>query len=261
MNTISTTNPAPPSGITPTEVPLGTSGTISETKAPVNIPILKEMAMFSQQGRGLYLGSFEISTTSTVGTKVFDWSLKNPTYFNTLTLYNGYSNLAKHVRMPWEFILPYFSRMGKMDFDIEFIPVKVGDCRASLDIIFNQQNRSPAYSTAMLNSDSLHKVMDDMDDPCRFSVPAFWLTNNVSTRRSSPLNSTDLLQSPFIPYTRVSAYIRNKYQPNLMQPSSFSVVVILHPKPSNNVAIASMSAFVSQSGINVESNPWFLPEV
>lgn len=41
MNQISTTTPAPPSGVTPTEVPLGISGTVSEVIAPLNFPQVK----------------------------------------------------------------------------------------------------------------------------------------------------------------------------------------------------------------------------
>jgi len=83
---ISTTTPAPPSGVSPTEVPLGISGTVSETPGPVNIPRLS-LPIFSQEGRGLFLGSFTMDITQNPGSVLFDWRMQQPMHLGSSDLY------------------------------------------------------------------------------------------------------------------------------------------------------------------------------
>jgi hypothetical protein len=255
-----TTNPAPPSGVTPTEVPLGISGTISETVMPVNIPMVKELPIFNQRGRGLYIGSFNISSTQNVGTNVFSWAFDSPTTVSGSNLYSRtLRNGSVFYPSAWEYIVAMYSRMVQIDFDIEFIPVKVGDSRCSVDILFNFEDTIPAYNTRNLSNESMHKVLDDMDDPFRFSVPAFWLTNNCSTRATYDSIEVNTSKSPFIPKTRLVVYIRNKYQPNLMQPQSFNVIVILHPKVKNPIGLAPVNPYARNiTGDILAPDPWFI---
>lgn len=261
MNTIvSTTNPAPPTGVTPTEVPLGTSGTISETVMPVNIPIVKELAMFNQIGKGLFIGSFQISALNGVGTNVFNWSFSNPTTVGSTNLYSRTTSPGI-INYPtaWEYLVAMFSRMVQIDYELEFIPIKVGDSRCSVDILYNFENTIPLYNTRNLSNESMHKVFDDMDDPFRIAVPAFWITNNNSTRETYDPSGVVKNSSPFLPQTRLAMYIRNPYQPNMMQPSSFSVMVILHPRVKNPIGLAPLNPYTRKVGDTVFSpDPWFI---
>lgn len=257
MDVISTTTPAPPSGVTPTEVPLGVSGTVSETTSPVNIPRLS-LPIFQQQGRGIFLGSFAITSALPSGALAFDWSLQSPLTLGSTNLYTPVITPIQQLinfKIPWEYVVPFFSLQGKMDFDMEFIPVKVGDARVSMDIVFNQENvLFSTLNTTTLANDSVHKVIDDTDDPIRFSVPIIWMTNNIQSR-------SGILQPSFLPRTRVRAFIRNPYQPNTMQPVSFTVLVILHPKPHSLVGMGSLAPVSvpvgPEAGINYQV-PWFI---
>lgn len=257
---VSTTNPAPPSGVTPTEVPLGTSGTVSETVMPVNIPIVKELAIFNQVGKGLFLGSFQISSLAGVGTNVFNWDFRNPTTVGSNNFYSRVTNPGI-VNYPtaWELIVAMFARMVEIDFELEFIPIKVGDSRCSVDILFNFEGNIPPYNTRNLSNESMHKVFDDTDDPLRIQVPAFWLTNNVSTREVYDPTGIVKNVSPFLPKTRLAMYIRNPYQPNLMQPPTFSVMVILHPKVKNPIGLAPLNPYARNfAGTVFSPDPWFI---
>lgn len=266
MNTIiSTTTPAPPSGVTPTEVPLGISGTVSETPGPVNIPRLS-LPIFYQEGRGLFIGSFEINTTQVTGSNLFEWSLQQPLFLNNDSLYNP-SLSAGIIRynLGWELLKPLFSMQGKMDFDMELIPVKVGDSRASIDFVFTQESAPLAYNSSTMANDSVHKILDDTDDPIRFSIPIIWPSNNIQTRNwsynttGSPSVKIDY-QPAFLPHTKMTAFMRNPYQPNQMQPISFKVLVILHPKPHSLVGLAGISPCRNTFGLlsDYMPTPWFL---
>jgi len=266
MNTIiSTTTPAPPSGVSPTEVPLGISGTVSETPGPINIPRLL-LPAFSQQGRGLYLGNFSIDITQNTGAVLFDWRMQQPSTFAANNFYDPSSSGGIiHYPTAWEFLIPMFSLQGKMDFDLELIPVKVGDSRASIDFVFNQEDQAFAYNTTVLANDSVHKIIDDTDDPIRFSIPIIWPTNNIQTRNWSFQTTADpsvniRYQPAFLPFTRCTAFLRNPYQPNQMQPTSFQVLAILHPRPHSMIGTAGISPVRNTFGLLVDytPTPWFI---
>lgn len=266
MNTIiSTTTPAPPTGVTPTEVPLGISGTVSETPSPVNIPRLS-LPIFYQQGRGLYLGKFLINTTQTAGSVLFEWSLQQPLFAGNSSFYTP-SDSGGQIRynIGWELMLALFSMQGKMDFDMELIPVKVGDSRASIDFVFTQESAPLVYNSTTLANDSVHKILDDTDDPIKFSIPIIWPTNNIQTRNwsynttATPSSKIDF-QPAFLPFTKMTAFMRNPYQPNQMQPISFDVLVIIHPKPHSLVGLAGISPVRNTFGLLTDymPTPWFL---
>jgi len=158
-----------------------------------------------------------------------------------------------------------FSLQGKMDFDLELIPVKVGDSRASIDFVFNQEDNTLGYNNITMANDSVHKILDDTDDPIRFSIPIIWPTNNIQTRNWSYSTDADpsvliRLQPAFLPFTRLTAFMRNPYQPNQMQPTSFEVLVILHPKPHSMIATSGISPVRNVVGLLIDYTPvpWFI---
>lgn len=257
---ISTTTPAPPTGVTPTEVPLGISGTVSETAMPVNLPPDQD-SVFAQQGRGIYIGKFTVDTSQTTGTEVFSWTIRAPTTVGGVNAYEPVISPDEIIqfRAAWELLLPMYSTQCKMDFDLEFIPVKVGDSRVSFDIVFNQENRTLTYNEVVLANDSVHKIIDDTDDPIKISVPVIWPTNNIQTR--STYRNGSLIQPAFLPYTKLQVFIRNPFQPNMMQPISFEIIVILHPKPHSVIGMAGMGPVFGNTASFADLSfpiPWFI---
>lgn len=262
MDVLSTTNPPAPTGVSPTEVPLGINSAISETPIPVNFPLLKNLAMFNVEPRGAYLGSFVISQSDPIGSRVFDWDMRFPTEIAAANLYQNVYRAEGKVTMPriWELLTYFYSMQCKVEFDLEFIPVKTSDCRFSLDLVVNQNGSDLTSLTyqSKLVYDSVHHVLDDQDTHLRISVPTFWLTDNVASRtfpETYDVDNNSNVKNPYIPFTRIQAFIRNPYQPNMIQLDYFRVVVILHPKVLSPVGLAGYSPVLGFNSLGWPE-PW-----
>lgn len=258
------TNPPPPMGIIPTEVPLGVSGRFDKTLAPVNIPADLSSGL-DLKGNGLFLTSFTIDETMVPGTLLFDWTSRYPCGETNPFYYPSTDSSVRTIFPPvWEFVKPIFSQQTKMDFMFQFKPIKVSDCRASIDIVFNQEDVPITYGTFTLANESMHKILDDSDDPINFSVPMIWPINNVATKSMTLYDTSQTVyQPPYVPYTRMQVFLRNPYQPNLMQPSSFEILVFLYPIPHSTIGIASSSLVRTQYPTLNDHFPipWFINKV
>lgn len=239
---ISTTNPIPPTGMTNTNVPLGITSSVSETPQPVNVPILPTSVY--ESSHGIYLGNFPFTDANAIGTKLYTWDYRKPLtagYARTVSATGQYSPFT-----PWDLILPSFSKQCKIEYDILLIPVKIGDCRARLDCVFKFDNSpfNDLYSTNLLANYNQHFFLDDCDEQIRFSVPTYWVSNNVSTdivktkTRNASVISDIELPSAFLPSTKLNLYVSSPYQHNSMQLSTFNVHVVLFPKPTAMLGLA-----------------------
>lgn len=263
MEQQSLTNPAPPTGEIPTEVPLGINSTTTDSPVPLNI-VAETLTSFNYD-YGIYLTKFTINNTMETGYKVFDWASLFPLAKNS-NYYTISNTDFLRWNIPWQLILPFYSRMCKIEWEINFKPIKVGDCRVSIDLINTYGDYSPTtslLSAKALANDSYHKNLDDTDDNLTIRPPMFFMTDNVATdsyRVSVSPGNFSVLQPSFLPSTNLSVFIRNPYVNNPIQPSSFEVLVTLRPIISNPVGIATKS-YAYNEIIGVEegiSRPFFI---
>jgi len=248
MEEVSTTNPPAPTGVTPTEVPLGISGTMSEVINPVNIPRVPQTIF--NLNHGMFLTEFAVHSNMGTGTKVFHWSSFDPFAHNNLyNLTLGPVETPK-LLIPWDLVLPFYSRQCKIDWVLKFTPVKISDCRCSLDFILNYGNTSrnfpvdPNQIPLLTSNDTFHKQFDDQDDPFEIVIPMFWVTNNVQTQKSIYHlidDSRHYLKPAYLPETALDVFIRNRYQPNQLQTLDFKIVVELFPIVRQTVGMAAPS--------------------
>jgi len=259
MNQISTTTPAPPSGVTPTEVPLGISGTVSEVIAPLNFPQVK--LQINTVNWGSYHSTVSISTTDIEGANWFSWNSERPLPNENTLFVTGaeFDELVYFV--PRDLMVAFFSRQCKIDWQLRFIPVKVSDSRASTDIVYSYEGiQNLVYNHLKLANDSVHKIFDDQDDQFDIIPPLFWFTNNVHTYKYIDRGNL-LLPSAFLPYTELKAFIRNPYQPNMTQPLSFDVVIIVFPIVRQTLGIHSPSELYQRIGVTsggTDPIPYFM---
>lgn len=238
---ISTTNPVPPTGITPTEVPLGITSTTTPAGGAINRPT-NQSALFALQ-EGIFLTTFEVSKDDVIGKEVFTWHSLYP-LGETENEYNTVVD-GENTRffVPWELMTSFFSRQCKIDWELNFTAVKVSDCRVSFDGIFiyeDDWNLNTDFRVA-LNNDSVHKIFDDQDDTFSIVPPMYWMTNNVNTDTWRSTVPTIRRQPAFLPSTTLHLKIRSPYVPNSMQPNTFRVVVTLKPIVRQNIGFAAKS--------------------
>lgn len=235
---VSKTNPLPPDGGTNTSVPLGITASVSETPQPVNVPVLP--ASVFNSSHGIYLGKFEIKDTFAIGEDVYNWDYRKPltpAYARTTDIHGRISAFT-----PWDFVLPYFSKQCKVEYDMLFIPIKIGDCRTRLDLVYNfeEQPFTDLYSTNALANVNQHFLLDDDDEQFRFSIPTYWISNNVTTDVTKVKTSSGNanLRSAFLPMTKFKMFIASQYQHNAMQMPTFSVHVVLYPRVTSMLGLA-----------------------
>lgn len=262
MNTeISTSNPAPPTGVTPTEVPLGITGTTSQTLSPPNI-IYKEPILFNLN-ESIYYGKFRIDKSYVSGLKVFEWQALYP-LGNFDNPYNMGNTNGRYVyTVPWSLLTAFYSKQCKVDWLMNFTFVKVSDCRVSLDLIFNYNGLSKnTLDPLSLSNDSYHVSVDSQDDNFSFEIPQFWLTNNVQTDSGAIFltpSTGETIQPAYLPQTVLDVFIRNPYQPNMLQPDFFDVLVTLQPIVRSTVGFAAKSLTKGTAPYpNAINRPYFL---
>lgn len=265
MEVLSATNPVPPSGTTPTNVPLGISGSTVPEPGPSEV-VLKPLQCF-RTIRPIFYNRIFINNTQQRGTRLFTYEtafpLGNfPNRYNTISAANDVSRPF----VPWMLVLPYFSRLCKIDFDLHLTPVKVADCRVSLDLISTYDNLPVtgfAYSTSAMNNDSFYKILDSQDDELTVSVPAYWVSKFVQTDSSIaqvPLTGQHIMQPAFLPTTQMQCFIRGKYHPSMIQPISFGVLLTVIPRVTCALQIAgrsNLTAIFSELWSQTPA-PWFL---
>lgn len=268
MEAVSKTNPLPPSGLTNTSVPLGIEASVSEVPQPVNISV-QPTTVFKQR-HGMYLGNFQLPKSAPIGKLLYEWDYRKPftdSYKRTLdSETNQYSLFT-----PWDLVMPILSKEVKMEYLLQFIPVKISDSRARIDVIYKFEADQPAdvYSTKLLANYNSRPCLDDSDEQLLFSIPTYWISNNVTTDMvlTTAKNSTggieDLnMPSAFIPETQMKVYVASRYHPNNMQMDEFNVHVIIYPIPTSMLGLAGKRTHtVSRPGVDSRTSlltPYFL---
>lgn len=260
---VSTTNPAPPTGITPTEVPLGITSTTSTSGGPLNRGSNKT-ALFSLE-EGIYLTQFTVNKTMNTGDEVFTWTSWSPLGPNANEYNTVNSGSNSRFLVPWQLFTSFYSKQCKIDWELKFTAVKVSDCRVSFDGLFIYEDKDfTAGYPELLNNDSVHKIFDDQDDSFSILPPMYWMTNNVNTDswRVQLVTSGPFarMQPAFLPYTKMSLRVRAPYIPNSMQPDEFTVIVTMNPIVRQTLGIAGKSVTQTLNNV-VESQiprPYFL---
>jgi hypothetical protein len=239
MNISPTTQPAPPLGITTTPTPFSVEGAISDDPIPANLA--PEVISILSKDNLIYLDSFEITNQQSIGDRIYMHNLNYP--LGETTSSNGYfsqpSNNLGTFRplVPWKLMTVWFSRQCKITYQLVFEPIKVSDCRVSIDTFFTYDGQNITdYNKDTFVLDTVEKILDDSDDPFQFEVPAFYLTNIVNTYNTRIKN--EYVQPAFIPKTKSFLFIRSPYVPNLMQPDTFKVMVYLRVNVSHATTIA-----------------------
>lgn len=239
MNISPTTQPAPPMGITTTPTPFSVEGAISDDPIPANLAP-EVISILSKQNL-IYLDTFEISILDGIGERVYKHNLNYP--LGESVPKNGYFDQPNNTigtfrpLVPWKLMTVWFSRQCKLTYELIFEPVKVSDCRVSIDTFFTYDGQEVInYDKDAFVLDTVEKIIDDSDDPFQFEVPAFYLTNIINTYNTRIAN--EYIQPPYIPKTKSFLFIRSPYVPNLMQPDSFKMLVYLNINVSHATTIA-----------------------
>ncbi|AXV43875.1 hypothetical protein 2 [Yongsan picorna-like virus 3] len=225
MEQIVTTNPIPVSGTTST-VPLSIEGTATAGTSQNNIvQMLYEPDILQQLS---WHGKFTINQTQSRGASVFTWDFAHLFRTNEQLLWvsgSGKQSVYKP-SIDYNFVRLFFARMSRCNFFLRLIPVKVADCRVSLNVLFDYASRDtvikPVTVTTMSN-DNMLILLDDPKKETIINVPAFWLVNYIPNNMG--IAGTKYMLNSFMPTTRINFTISSPYQPNLIQPDSFEVIV------------------------------------
>jgi hypothetical protein len=236
MNTTETTNsdtnPVPPTGETPTTVPLEISAGLNSSTIPLNI--------FPSTGKQIYkdsldifLTTFDINANMGTGTKLFEWSSIAP-LGDFSNIYNTFSfDDTNYIFCPWSLHDAFYSKAVQIKWQLILQPIKISDCRVSIDIVFNYNDSiHTIYNVKTLANDSIHLNIDDQAEIQPIDIPQFQITDFHETDVGFiTLSGQPTIPNPslFIPRTRLTIFIRNRYQPNLTQPDIMSMVVKLRP--------------------------------
>lgn len=257
-----TTNPAPPSGIIPTEVPLGITSATTSVPGPADL-VIKPLAILRSL-KPIYVTQIFINQSLSVGAHVWTAESKYPlgalpNRYNTIS---GANDTLRPI-CPWSLLTAYFSRFSKIEWTYEFTPIKVADCRVSLDIIstYDEDAQVMGYSTNLMNNDSVHKNLDSQDDPLTVALPQYWASKFIETNTTIVQISTAQvnLQPANIPTTEMRAYVRGKYHPSLIQPVSFAIIVQAHANVTVAIGLSGKSLVrtVIPDISDQVSRPWF----
>lgn len=264
MEASPTTNPAPPSGVIPTEVPLGITSTTVPVPGPSDL-IIKPLDCF-RIVRPIFHSIVNINSTQPVGAQIFHLE----TMFPLGNFSNRYNTIAGNFDtlrplVPWMLVEVYFSKFSKIDFEYHFTPIKVADCRVSLDIITIYDNLiggAANYTTSTMNNDLFHKNLDSQDDELSLRPPMYWVSKFVQTDSTYKnfAGVQSIVQPGNLPTTQVIGFIRSPYHPSLIQPIDFDVLITVVPIVSVALQIAGKSATGSQMPDLWEQipRPWFL---
>jgi len=244
---VETTEPLAPTGVTNTEVPLGVTATlatqeISDTQIVFNNSLCDPT-------KWIWIDSFKIRNATLPGQRIYNWSMTNPlkSKFQSARIEESHTLITI---LPKALFYAYYCRFGQVDWEVMLQPVKIGDCRVELDIVFKYNSATPDLVAQTLDrnqllSDSLHYELDDVMNPPVFKVPAYWKVSqppmndvfadydtNFSKRWIKPLGYPD---------TSFFIYQRTRYINNQLQMDSFDVNVYVRPITSGLSCFATRS--------------------
>jgi len=244
MDVVSKTNPLPPSGLTNTSVPLGITSSIADTPQPINVPVLPTSVY--RDSHGIYLGKFAFKDSDAIGAKLYEWNYLYPLTTPYKRDINTDSTYQISQFTPWDLILPTLSKQVKMEYTLQFIPVKIADSRARVDIVykFDDRVKPDVYETKLLSNYNSRLMLDDSDEQLIIPVPTYWVSNNVATdmtmtKVKTPAVKDINIPSGFLPNTNIIMYVASKYQHNAMQLDEFNVHVVLYPRPTQMLGLTA----------------------
>lgn len=234
---VQTTTPNKPTAIPPPEVPLGIQGTF--TPVPGIQPLEGKMLQ-RRLDNLIYLEQDDINVSHDTGTVIlnFDTQTGIPTTSYVTELTQG-----TQVLVPWSLINAYYSRMCKIDYELIIQPIKVPDCRVSMDFVHNYNGKQAAYDNKTLVNHNVHYLFDSPQSALELSIPMFWPVMNVNTNQYIHFAGTagySTYKNAFIPQTKTTGYIAAPYVRINLQPTHVSLVVWLKLIPRQVQGAAAM---------------------
>lgn len=249
MEVSSTTNPTAPTGGTNPTAPLGISSSLSTTvKNEVNFSGWSELSL------PILIGSFQVNSSQAIGTPVYEWSTRNT------KLGSSYNPQSTDGFLPWSLIMPWYSKMVRMEYALLFKPYKVADAEVRFQAIWNYTGLPTTLSTRTTANHNEVFSFDDSSDEKIITVPQYFMHDNVTTNKS--YNTIDPQVPSWVPHTVLTVLINNPYQPNLAQPDNFNVQVFLIPMPQNIKVIAGRRTVfggnTSGNQLTIFPEPYFM---
>jgi hypothetical protein len=246
---LSTSNPIPPTGGTNATAPLGISASMSISKSPELTKVL--YPQIYSYPRPILITKFPISSSQTVGTNVYTWSTVSTGLKAPLVTDPSF--------MPWNLIMPYFSRMTKMEYGLYLKPYKVTDAEVKLHILWSYNDSSFNYNTNSTTNHDEEFSFDDASDVKAISVPQFFVHRNITTDKNYT-NSTVGVPGAYVPRTKMNLFVANSYQPGLVQPDSFNTQVFVLPYSNSSQVVAGRRYVTGglTTRVRLTPEPYFL---
>lgn len=242
---IQTTTPNRPTGIPPPQVPLGIQGTFLPMVGTQ--PLEGELMQIRLNNPALYQ-VIEITTADTIGTRKLSFDtrvgLNINNYVKTLTQ-------GSQILVPWGMIEAYYSRMSKVDYELVIQPIKVADCRVSMDFVFDFKSSDMTYDTKTLVNNNVHYAFDDPIDLLDLPIPMYWPVLNINTNIYSYNRATgfEVRKNSFLPSTKLNGFIAAPYVRLSLHPTTVTLVVWLRMVPRQLQGACAMkmkASFVSE---------------
>lgn len=246
MSNTMTTNPPPPlTGMTSTNVPLSIDSQLDKQAIPQNILIQDVPSSFRKPN--ILVHDFDVNSGMAPGFLLYSWDSVFPLDDSIFTYANRTALSVGTPFVPWSLVEAYFSRKCSIEWTMILTPIKVPDSRCSFDVVFRYRDVNAPYGTNVLNNHTMHFLVDSQSKPIKFKIPQFWATQSVETMMGEI--ATHTFPPIGLPNTRISVYLSGQYQPSLLQPEAFKVLVELEPHVTNIETIAGRTS----SGISIQA--------
>lgn len=270
MSEISTVTPNAPVGQISPEVPLGISASLAQTVQPVDNPPLIRNDNLDQ--KWIFLDSFEIKKSMTIGTNLFNWDSYNP-FMDVLKQKYDATATFDIPTMVHAMKDAYWATFLNMEYEMKFEPVKVTDSRVELFIQKNYDGRKDdatlKYSdaaTSSFNQENEIVVLDSPTTAVLFKPTLFQMqtkANNVAGIVNFAPSELDKIWPAFIPTTTIAIKLQSRFINNNLQPDSFDVNVWIRPIIKTISQLTSRTLSVTRYGspiykVNYVPLPWWM---
>lgn len=201
---ISSTDPRPPTGQTPTQPPLSSSSTVGSAPTEEKNQLIPMNHMTFLLNQPYYMGNFSISSSDPINKSVFDWIFEDFLQHMSLN------------RIMWQSVPLLFAAQFNLEMELIFQPVKVGDSIVTLDYLWSYDRSDPSTGDSNKWQNDWQEIAIVDSKPIAIKVPLFWMMEMITTSTELPF---------FVPNTRLAVEIKNKYSPPPIHPSAFQVLV------------------------------------
>jgi len=235
---VTTENPTPPVGLQANEIFTVDTALQPQTE---ELNLIREMIPNIRPAKDIYLETLEIPLTLGPRQRVGNSGMSsvNPLDDKYRIKYGGEQGLVKYF-CPWALIPLHLSALAQLDFDLVYRPIKVNDCRVSLDFLYKYSGTyvGDVITANDYQRDTITINIDDVEEEFIIPMNMYYLFPNISTRayiNNSYVEPEVLKTAPdaFIPVVAFRAYIKNPYQPSSIQPDKMKLQVWLRPRISN----------------------------